>query len=265
MKRIHLFEFEDYGWFPNWIRQCMTRLIVVIHKILGSEDELAALLARALTYTESTRIIDLCTGSGGPMPEVLHILKTKHGFDHVELTLTDLYPNLEMAKRINSEANADIHYVTKPVDATNIDPALHGVRTMICSLHHMRPEIAHHILKDARQKMQPICVFEISDNSYPTWLWWLALLPNFIMAFFITPFIKPLTWQQLVFTYLIPIIPLFFAWDGAVSNARTYTLQDMDKLLEGLSGITYTWEKGIIKGRSKKLYLLGLPNSSLQD
>lgn len=68
-----------------------------------------------------------------------------------------------------------------------------------------------------------------------------------------------MTWQQLIFTYLIPIIPICFAWDGAVSNARTYTLQDMDILLEDLKIPDYTWKKGIIKGKSKKLYLIGVP------
>ena len=62
-----------------------------------------------------------------------------------------------------------------------------------------------------------------------------------------------------IFTYLIPLIPITFAWDGAVSNARTYTLEDMDILLEDLESVSYAWEKGVIHGKSKKLYLLGLP------
>lgn len=57
---------------------------------------------------------------------------------------------------------------------------------------------------------------------------------NFVIAFFITPLTRPMSWQQLVFTYLIPVIPLFFAWDGSVSSARPYALRDMDKLLHGL-------------------------------
>ena len=26
VKRIHLFEFEDFPWFPAWLRACLTRL-----------------------------------------------------------------------------------------------------------------------------------------------------------------------------------------------------------------------------------------------
>ncbi len=64
MKRIHLFELEDFSWFPGWLRSCMTRLIVTMHRALGSSDELAELLARALKESSSASIVDLCSGSG---------------------------------------------------------------------------------------------------------------------------------------------------------------------------------------------------------
>lgn len=35
MKKIQLFEFEDFNWFPNWIRACMAKLIVVMHGVFG--------------------------------------------------------------------------------------------------------------------------------------------------------------------------------------------------------------------------------------
>lgn len=80
------------------------------------------------------------------------------------------------------------------------------------------------------------------------------------MVFFITPLVRPLTWQQIVFTYLIPLIPLFVAWDGAVSNARTYGMKDLDDLTKGLDSESYIWEKGLIKGKGgNKIYLLGYP------
>jgi hypothetical protein len=69
MKRIDLFEFEDFPWFPNWIRSCLTRLIVVMHKFLRSSDDLIPILKRALTYSDNNAIIDLCSGSGGPMEQ----------------------------------------------------------------------------------------------------------------------------------------------------------------------------------------------------
>ena len=259
MKRIQLFEFEDFAWFPGWIRELMTNYIVAIHKLLGSSDELADLLAKALKYTDNSKIIDLCSGGGGPMLEVAKILKEKHGVKDLNVTMTDLYPNTKAAAQINSMGDPSLSYTTEPVNAANVDASQKGVRTMVCSMHHMNPEVAHNILKDAKEAAQPICVFEISDNSHPKFIWWAAIPINIIVVFLVTLFVRPMSWKQVVFTYIIPILPLLIAWDGAVSNARTYTLEDLDEVLKGLESDTYTWEKGIIKGKSKKVYLLGYP------
>ncbi|WP_437730155.1 hypothetical protein [Sorangium sp. So ce1335] len=259
MKRIHLFELEDLAWFPGWLRTCMTRLIVTMHRALGSSDELAELIARALEASGAPRIVDMCSGSGGPMLDVLRILNKKPGLEHVTLTLTDLYPDEEVARRINGQEGSNVSYRLSPLDATQADGEAAGLRTMVGSFHHMKPDAARKILESAQRSRQPICIFEISDNSFPRFLWWTALPASFVMCLLITPLARPMTARQLVFTYLVPIIPLCFAWDGAVSNARTYTLSDLDELLQGLDDEGYRWEKGVIRGRARKLYLLGLP------
>lgn len=258
MKRIHLFEFEDFGWFPNWLRTCLTRMMVVMHRLLNTSGEIAALIHKALMASENNTIIDLCSGSGGPMPDVLKTLKEKYNVENPKLIMTDLFPNEQYAAEINNNGD-EISYVTTPIDAAHVDAEWKGVRTMVGSLHHMKPEIARQILKNAMESKQPICTFEISDNSFPKALWWLAVPINIITSLVVSAMARPYSIQQFVFTYLIPIIPLTFAWDGAVSNARTYTPDDMDKLLEGLEAEDYFWEKGVVNGKSKKLYLLGLP------
>lgn len=85
MKRIHLFEFEDFAWFSEWLRRCMTRLILVMHKLLGTSEKVADLLANVLRKSESSTILDLCSGSGGPIPDVLQILRDKHGVPNISL------------------------------------------------------------------------------------------------------------------------------------------------------------------------------------
>lgn len=259
MKRIHLFEFEDLGWFPDWIRVLMTRYIMTFHKILGTADILFPLTKKGLLHTHSNIILDLCSGSGGPMIEVSQKLKKLPEFEDLKLILSDLYPNLSAAKQFNNK-NPDIEYITTPLDASNVNKDLKALRTMVSSMHHMKPDIARQILQNAKESNQPILVFEISDNSPPIFLWWLAIPFAFITSLIVTPMVRPMTWQQLVFTYLIPILPLFIAWDGAVSNARTYTLDDMEILIQGLSDKNYQWEKGKIKGKGgNKVYLLGMP------
>ena len=259
MKRIDIFEFEDFTWFPNGIRVCLTRLIVVMHKFLKSSDDLVPLIKRALEHSNNHTIVDLCSGSGGPMIEVFKILVREQGINKIELILTDLYPNLEMAAKINSSGLQNLTYKTSPVDASNVNSELTGMRTLVGSFHHMKPDAARQILKNAQESKVPICIYEISDNGFPTFLWWMTIPIIFLMAFILTPFARPLNWKQIIFTYLIPVIPIFFAWDGAVSNVRTYTLEDLDFLLKGLESDEYRWEKGKISNKANKIYLLGIP------
>lgn len=259
MKRIQLFEFEDFGWFPDFLRVCMTRYVALIHRLLGTRKDLLALLGRALGRSKAARIVDLCSGSGGPMIDVATDLRATGAHDGLELVLTDLYPNQEAAARINGGADKGVRYLTEPVNAASLGSEQSGVRTMMCSLHHMPPGVARAIFADAQESGAPFCAYEISDNSIPIPIAALALPFNIVMVLLLTPMIRPMTWQQIVFTYLIPVLPLLTGWDGAVSNLRTYTVDDTKELLRGLDGPGYEWEVGTLGDKMKRLYVLGLP------
>lgn len=124
----------------------------------------------------------------------------------------------------------------------------------------MKPDRARAIFQNAYDDKKPLCIFEISDNALPISLFWLTMPLAFLMVLVLTPMIRPMTWQQIVFTYCVPIIPLFVAWDAAISNTRNYILADMEELTSGLDD-GYTWESGAIESRApgKMLYLLGRP------
>jgi hypothetical protein len=259
MKRIHLFEFEDQPWFPRWIRICMTRYIMAFHKLLGTAPSLATLVRKAIPFMSYNRILDLCSGSAGPMIEVVSILNKENNQD-IHLTLSDRYPDTKAIAAISKMEDPNFSYMKEPINAAKVEEKGFGLWTLVCSLHHMKPATARNILQNAQQKGQPILIYEISDNSAPIVLWWLAIPIAFLMVFFITPFVRPITWQQIVFTYLKPILPLLIAWDGAISNARTYTLSDLKELISGLEIPSYGWEMGEVAGRGgKKLYLFGFP------
>ena len=179
MKRIQLFEFEDFSWFPSWLRACMTNLIVVLQRMIGVPQVLANLIFEVLEKQRITHIVDLGSGSGGVMPEVLNVLDQKLESEGITLTMTDLYPNPEQLKKFNSSGNERISYHEKAVDATNIATAPEGLKTMINCFHHMPPKKARSILESAQRTHQPLLVYEMGENNIPLLVWWL-LLPNFL-------------------------------------------------------------------------------------
>jgi len=141
-----------------------------------------------------------------------------------------------------------------------------GLKTLINSFHHMPPQKARKILESAEEHQQPILIYEMAEIPLFVWIILLpiSLVILMLMTWFMTPFVKSLTWRQLVFTYLIPIIPICYAWDGQASLPRMYARTDVDELLEGLGKNNYYWEHGAAKksnGKRLGTYIVGYPKN----
>ncbi|APQ16123.1 hypothetical protein [Maribacter hydrothermalis] len=266
MKRIQLFEFEDFNWFPKTIRSGMTNLIVVLHKMMGTKEVIANLLLDCRKAYPFSKIVDMGSGSGGIIPDAVDILNAQNIENPIALLLTDLHPNTEMIEHIKNSGHKNVTYSSIPLDATNLTEAPSGLKTMLNSFHHMPPKKAKAILKTAQDNQQPILIYEMAQNTIPLILWWvllpLSLVILFIMALLLTPFSKPLTGKQLLFTYIIPIIPICYAWDGQASMPRTYTSKDIELMLKEIKNENYKWKISPAKkanGKSSGYYILGLP------
>lgn len=208
MKRIHLFEFEDFKSFPSFLRNSMTNYLEAFHRIMKTKDDLSKVITKALNLSGAHKIQDLCSGAGGPMPDVLHELKKEEDFKDLKLQLSDLYPNKEAIQKFKDVE--DITFNPSPVNATDNPHQDDTLVTMICSMHHMPPKVAKEILLNAQNKNQSICVYEISDNAFPIFLFPISFVIGLIMPLFITPFVKNITWHQILFTYFIPLLPYLF-------------------------------------------------------
>jgi len=264
MKRIELFEFEDFNWLPNFIREAITRLIVVLHKMLKTDEIIASLILKAKNNSSFSQIVDLGSGAGGAMPQVMKLMNDK-GQD-VKMLLTDLHPNKKAISHIEKLGIDNLSYHVDSVNALHFESMPTGLKTMVNSFHHMSPEIAQKILKSAESNKEPFLIYEIAENKVPTIIWWLllplSLVILIIMSLFMTPFVKPLTFKQIVFTFLIPIIPIIYAWDGQASSQRMYTFDDLKTLIGELDTPYYKWEMAQAKndkGKNVGYYVLGLP------
>ena len=101
MKRIQLFEFEDFNWLPPFIRSSITNLLALLLKMLKTKDVVANLITDIKKQYSFTQIVDLGSGSGGVMLDVIQgVNKTSE--TSVNLLLTDLYPNPAVVNSINN-------------------------------------------------------------------------------------------------------------------------------------------------------------------
>ncbi|MBC7173515.1 MAG: hypothetical protein H5U40_13830 [Polyangiaceae bacterium] len=78
-----------------------------------------------------------------------------------------------------------------------------------------------------------------------------------------TPFIRPFRWSRLVFTYAVPLLPLFVLWDGLMSMLRIYSPDELRALVREVSAERYDWEIGSfspgVPGAPRMVYLIGTP------
>ena len=253
MRRVHWFEFGDQPWFPQVLHDAETAYLVAAYRLLPLPRFWAEKISTILQRDKPAEIVDLCSGSGGPMPQILEELR-KNGYE-ARATLTDLYPNP------TSTSDARLSWVTEPVDATHVPEWLTGVRTMFSAFHHFLPDAARAILTDAFDNRSAICIFE-SGSGTALGVATMIVVPLNVLA--IMPFARPFRWSYLLFTYLIPILPLIVLWDGVVSMLRIYSPEQMRELTADLRADDYAWEIGRIKVRGIPgglPYLIGRPGA----
>jgi len=130
-----------------------------------------------------------------------------------------------------------------------------------CSTHFITlPRQARSVLECAVEARQPIGIFEIPERALGMMIP-LLFTPVFVAV--ATPFIRPFRWRRLLWTYLLPLVPLTCWWDGLVSQWRAYTVAEMLELTRGLSDYEWTSDRVRIGGAPGHVtYLLGIPKSS---
>lgn len=217
--RLRLFEFEDQPWFPAVIRAGMMDYLRFMISALGTYRPIVPLLAEGLRHTGHPTVLELGAGAGGGTETVLAALRA-HGQPNATITLTDLYPQSEAWLDIARRTGGAISYEAAPVNALAVPAHLLGFRVLFSAFHHFPPVAAEALLRDAVRAGTGIGIFEGAGKH-----WWELLLAWTVLPaaqFLLTPFFRPFRLSRLLFTYLIPVIPLCTIWDGSVSLLRLY-------------------------------------------
>lgn len=275
IRRRDLTELHDLPWWPKDFRATLTNLLVLVWRFpwitlrdnsgrrrVPSQGSLAAGVIGAALPTPSrgddgtlrTRVVDLCSGSGGPWAEMLPLLESHS----VEVTLTDLYPISQSTDCIDH-----LHPHPMPVDATMVPAELSGTRTMIGCLHHFPPQLARRIFQDAVDQGENLVVIESCQRSIVQTIGAGLLM---IPLSFVTPLIyfRQTSWRVLALTYVIPIMPLICGYDGMVSCLRAYTPGEMLTLVSELENADdYDFRSGTesFLGLFHVTYLVGVTKS----
>lgn len=262
MKRLQLFELEDLRWLPSAIRNGITDFLHFAVVRSGLYEGFAGRLAHSIGKLRSPRVVDLCSGAGGPWASLYRTIGevTEGG---IQVRLTDCYPNLTAFEALANAHERVFEFSTEPVSALDVPEHLAGFRTLFSSFHHFAPAQAAGILSDAVHKRQGIAIAE-STQRHPLLVAYMLLTPCIVLL--TSPFQAPFRWSRMFWTYVVPAIPLAVMFDGIVSCLRTYTPKELMSLVSTVPGHeSYDWQIGIdrLKGLPVGVtYLIGLPRGA---
>jgi hypothetical protein len=258
-----LFEIHDQPWFPVLLRDQTTDALQFVLDAGQIYAPITPRLRKALSDTRTNRVVDLCSGAGGPWATLHNSLKAE-GTPPVKILLTDKYPHATEMLNAGMPGADGIDSYPEPIDATSVPAKLKGFRTMFSSFHHFETTEARAILQDAVDKKEGIAIFEAAGTHALT-LFSTLLLP--LGTLLLLPFMRPFQWSRVLWTYLIPVVPFVMFFDGLMSCLRAYSLRELNQLTEDVRSEEYRWSIGEEHGGLFPVaitYLIGQPASAGQ-
>lgn len=184
-------------------------------------------LQKLIIKQDSNAIVDLCSGSGGPI-KALKSNFLKYYNNNIPIIITDKFIPEDIIKYLPN----GITYHSVPVDAKAVPKNLKGMRTMFSSLHHFTGEEIKLIICNSSQSGESFAFFDSGNKNLIMILSIIVFHPILMFAF--TPFIKPFSLGRIIFTYLIPLVLFFTIWDGIISILNLHSKKNLEILISQL-------------------------------
>ena len=180
-----------------------------------------------MRMTGDRTLVDLCSGAGGPVEDLVRELPKYLDGQRVHARLTDLYPSTAAAADIETRSGGRVVFDKRPVDARSAQVPT-GFRTIFGSFHHFNDTDAQAILRSAVETAQGIMVCEMTSRS----LYGLVVttVGAWLVAYVLAPFLRPFSLRRLFFSWCLPVVPATIAIDGAVSCLRTRSHAELARL-----------------------------------
>lgn len=153
------------------------------------------------------------------------------------------------------------HLAITSIPLSEINTQQRGMYFFVNSFHQLPASSAKKILEKIAKSRNPVVVVEGNNDS----LWQLAGMTIFLPVTVIlsAPFVKPFRWSRILFTYIIPVLPIIMVIDGCIGLLKLYNPKDLNELTLSIKVPDYKWTTGKKdNGRGGKIiYLTGISTS----
>jgi hypothetical protein len=234
--RLDVPEIMDQPWCPDWLRDELVESIRAVEQVGDPFRAMVPRVRELLALAPERRVVDLCSGAGGPA--LLVHRRLRRVGEESELVLTDLYPSRKAIDRLAGEPG--VSYRPERVDAGAVPPELSGLRTIFNAMHHLPPDVVAGVMADAARGRQPLLAVEaLSRSPWSVFLAW-----SVAAAAWPTSLLRSWRPRTLVSSTVIPLVPALLVWEGTASCLRCYDLDELRALARSCSAAGYRWSIG---------------------
>lgn len=154
----------------------------------------------------------------------------------------------------------DKNIPVEEVSIRNFTADKKGLYVSVNNFHQLKPHEALDVLDKISDSGNPLVIVEGNNDSLWQAFGMTVIVPLSVLL--TAPFVKPFRFGRLIFTYLIPVLPVVTALDGFIALFKLYAPADMDELVRKIQKRNYSWRSGKLdNGRGGKIiYLIGYPN-----
>lgn len=225
MKRKQLSQITNSIWFPEFLTRCIYDFMTWFVNKANAAKPFIPVIEQGLEHSDRIIVIDKKCGAG---------------FETVD-NLID-----KKIQRIFRSPN-------------KIDSNEEGLYLSVNSFHQFSEAHAKEILQTVSNNKQPIVVVEGNNDSLWQVFGMTVIVPLTVLL--TAPFVKPFRIERIIFTYLIPVLPVVTFIDGFLALFKLYSPNDLNELTASVGAKGYCWKSGKLdNGRGGKIiYLLGYP------
>ena len=225
MKRRQIPQITNTSWFPGFMTRCIHEFMTWFVDKVNAAKPFLPVIEEGLQHANHIVVMEKKVGAG---------------FETVDSLI-------------------DEKFERTAVDMDSFNADQEGLYVCVNSFHQLTPEKAGNILNQVAEKRQPIVIVEGNNDSLWQVFGMTVIVPLTVLL--TAPFVKPFRVERLLFTYLIPILPLVTFIDGFLALFKLYAPQDLDELTASVDEKNYVWRSGKQdNGRGGKIiYLIGMP------
>jgi len=239
MKTRYLFEFHDQPSTPAPIRKTILDCLRMCNsRFRPYNQQVSKEIIHICKEQNLTTVVELGAGHA----PITRELASRPEANKLKLIPCDLYPETESWQELQDKHPDQVEFIPEPVDFLKErewpDQCL---LVIVAAFHHIPLEHRDQFIQTIQKSGKPIVVFEpIRKTLFSIFLSLFAVIPVLL-----TPLIllfRPGWLRRILWTWLIPVIPLMFWWDSVISCLRQWSPQEWEQHLAENLGEEAEWK-----------------------